>query len=130
VTLEFVHDGTAAAAAAGAVNTATITAGTWLGSGSGKPKQCHRCTSAPDLRVGHAERATRVAASLSRISRFAEQASPRAQARERPSQPGVMSSEVDERAIRMPPGDSQCGRVPTCNVRHDGQMTVKRSGTL
>ena len=33
VTVEFVHDGTAAAATAGAANSATITAGTWLGSG-------------------------------------------------------------------------------------------------
>jgi hypothetical protein len=33
VTLEFVHDGTAAAATAGSVNSATITAGTGLGSG-------------------------------------------------------------------------------------------------
>jgi hypothetical protein len=33
VTLQFVHDGTAAAATAGLVNSATITAGTWLGSG-------------------------------------------------------------------------------------------------
>jgi hypothetical protein len=33
LTLSFVHDGTAAAATAGSMNSATITAGTWLGVG-------------------------------------------------------------------------------------------------
>jgi hypothetical protein len=53
VTLEFVHDGTAAAATAGSVNSATITAGTWLGSGfrpAHAPSSLH---AAPGLWTGY-----------------------------------------------------------------------------
>jgi hypothetical protein len=53
VTLEFVHDGTAAAATAGSVKSATITAGTWLGSGF-RPAQAPPSPDlAADLRTGH-----------------------------------------------------------------------------
>lgn len=52
VTLQFVHDGTAAAATAGAVNSATITAGTWLGSGFRPAQPVPSLSLAPDLCVG------------------------------------------------------------------------------
>ena len=52
VTLEFVHDGTAAAATAGSVNSATITAGTWLGSGFRPAQAPPSLDLAPDARVG------------------------------------------------------------------------------
>jgi hypothetical protein len=53
VTLEFVHDGTAAAAIAGSVNSATITAGTWLGSGFRPAQAPPSLDLAPDLLTGH-----------------------------------------------------------------------------
>jgi hypothetical protein len=53
VTLEFVHDGTAAAATARAVNSATITVGTRLGSGFRPAQGVPQLDLAPDLRVGH-----------------------------------------------------------------------------
>jgi hypothetical protein len=53
VTLEFVHDGTAAAATAGSVNSATITAGTWLGSGFRPAQAPPSLDLAPDLWTGH-----------------------------------------------------------------------------
>jgi hypothetical protein len=53
VTLEFVHDGTAAAATAGSVKSATITAGTWLGSGFRPAKAPPLLNLAPDLWTGH-----------------------------------------------------------------------------
>lgn len=52
VTLEFVHDGTAAAATAGAVNSATIMAGTALGSGFRPAHPPPSCYLSPGLRVG------------------------------------------------------------------------------
>ena len=52
VTLEFDHDGTAAAATAGAVNSATITAGTWLGSGFRPAQAPPSLRLAPDLWAG------------------------------------------------------------------------------
>lgn len=52
VTLEFVHDGTAAAATAGSVNSATITAGTGLGSGFRPVQAPPSLHLAPDLRTG------------------------------------------------------------------------------
>jgi hypothetical protein len=53
VTLEFVHDGTAAAATAGSVNSATITAGTWLGSGFRPAHAPSRLHLAAGLWTGH-----------------------------------------------------------------------------
>lgn len=52
VTLEFVHDGTAAAATAGLVNSATIMAGTALGSGFRPAQSPAPLDLAPDLRIG------------------------------------------------------------------------------
>ena len=52
VTLEFVHDGTAAAATAGSVNSATITAGTWLGTGFRPAQAPPSLDIAPDMRAG------------------------------------------------------------------------------
>jgi hypothetical protein len=52
VTLEFVHDGTAAAATAGSANSATITAGTWLGSGFRPAQAPPSLDLAPDLWTG------------------------------------------------------------------------------
>jgi hypothetical protein len=52
VTLEFVHDGTAAAATAGSVNSATITAGTWLGSGFRPAQAPPSLDLAPDAWAG------------------------------------------------------------------------------
>lgn len=53
VTLEFVHDGTAAAATAGSVNSATITAGTGLGSGFRPAQALPSPDLAPDVWTGH-----------------------------------------------------------------------------
>lgn len=53
VTLEFVHDGTAAAATAGSVNSATITAGTSLGSGFRPVQAPPSLDLAPDAWAGH-----------------------------------------------------------------------------
>jgi hypothetical protein len=53
VTLEFVHDGTAAAATAGAVNSATITAGTWLGAGFRPAQAMSPLRLSADLRVAN-----------------------------------------------------------------------------
>ncbi|HUZ54899.1 MAG TPA: hypothetical protein VMU94_20535 [Streptosporangiaceae bacterium] len=50
--LEFVHDGTAAASAAGSANSATITAGTWLGVGFQPAQAAPLLELAPDLRIG------------------------------------------------------------------------------
>jgi hypothetical protein len=53
VTVEFVHDGTAAAVTAGTANSATITAGTWLGSGFRPVHAPPSLDLAVGLRPGH-----------------------------------------------------------------------------
>lgn len=50
-TVEFIHDGTAAAATAGSVNSATITAGTWLGTGFRPADAPPLLNLAPDLQI-------------------------------------------------------------------------------
>jgi hypothetical protein len=59
VTLEFVHDGTAAAATAGSINSATITAGTALGSGFRPAQAPPSLDLAPDLWAGRDDRSCR-----------------------------------------------------------------------
>jgi hypothetical protein len=51
VTVTFIHDGTAAAATAGALSSATITAGTWLGGGFRPAHAPPLLDLAPDLRI-------------------------------------------------------------------------------
>jgi hypothetical protein len=51
VALEFIHDGTAAAAMAGSADSATITAGTWLGVGFRPANAPRSLDLAPDLQV-------------------------------------------------------------------------------
>jgi sugar (pentulose or hexulose) kinase len=50
-TVTFIHDGTAAAATAGALNSATITAGTWLGGGFRPAHTPPLLDLAPNLRI-------------------------------------------------------------------------------
>lgn len=51
LTVQFVHDGTASAAAVGSLNSATITVGTWLGVGFVPDVASHLLDLAPELRV-------------------------------------------------------------------------------
>ena len=51
-TVTFIHDGTAAAAAAGSPHSATITAGTWLGGGFRPAQAPPLLDLAPGLRIG------------------------------------------------------------------------------